>query len=33
MEELGLTRLITNDLKQADAALALGFIAEIPAFV
>lgn len=31
MEELGLTRLITNDLKQAEAAGALGFIAEIPA--
>jgi uncharacterized protein with PIN domain len=30
MEELGLKRLITNDLKQAEAAHALGFVAEIP---
>ena len=31
MEELGLTRLLTNDLQQAEAARAAGFIAEIPA--
>jgi uncharacterized protein with PIN domain len=31
MEELGVTRLITNDLHLATAARALGFIAEIPA--
>jgi predicted nucleic acid-binding protein len=31
MEELGVRRLITNDLHLAVAARALGFIAEIPA--
>jgi predicted nucleic acid-binding protein len=31
MEELGVTRLITNDLHLAAAARGLGFIAEIPA--
>jgi predicted nucleic acid-binding protein len=31
MQELGLSRLITNDLQQAEAARALGFTAEIPA--
>ena len=30
MEELALTRLMTNDLQQAEAARALGFIAAIP---
>jgi uncharacterized protein with PIN domain len=30
MEELGLTRLITNDFRQAEAARALGFVAEVP---
>jgi predicted nucleic acid-binding protein len=31
MEELGVTRLITNDLHQAEAARLLGLIADIPA--
>jgi predicted nucleic acid-binding protein len=31
MEELGLTRLITNDPRQADAARALGFTVAVPA--
>ena len=30
MQELGQNRLITNDTQQAEAARALGFVAEIP---
>jgi predicted nucleic acid-binding protein len=30
MQELGVNRLITNDTQQAEAARALGFVAEIP---
>ena len=30
MEELAVDRLVTNDLQQANAARALGFVAEIP---
>ena len=30
MQELGQNRLITNDTRQAEAARALGFVAEIP---
>ena len=30
MQELGLNRLVTNDNQQAEAARALGFVAEIP---